>query len=120
MGWAVGGPWGDHGGTLGDPGGHWGDPVGPWGHPGRTLGWGTLGGTSFGGPNVPQVLCLPTKISKSIPSLDSGDSGDPGDPSHGPLLSTTPTRAGGQDDVSFNNKLPQINACKNLPPVQLY
>ena len=46
------------------------------------------------------------KRAKTIPSADPGASADPGYPSHGLRHGTTPTRAGGQDDVS-SNKLPQ-------------
>ena len=50
-----------------------------------------------------------------IPSADPGDPGDAGDAGdlvHGLQLGTSPTRAGGQDDV-FTSKLPQIITIKN-------
>ena len=47
------------------------------------------------------------KRANMIPSADPGDPADPPDLVHGLQLGTSPTRAGGQDDVSLN-KLPQI------------
>ena len=48
------------------------------------------------------------KYKKMVPSADPSDPSDPGEMVHGLLLGTSPTRAGGQDDVSLE-KLPQTN-----------
>ena len=56
------------------------------------------------------------KRAKMIASGDPGIPGDPGYPGdlvHGLQLGTSPTRAGGQDDVS-SNKLPQTKEYQTL------
>ena len=79
----------------------------PFGSPGRPLGrfWSEVGfGVKFGGSKVCFGTTGHLKLAKNIPCPDPPD---PGDLVHGLLLGTSPTRAGGQDDVS-SNKLPQI------------
>ena len=53
------------------------------------------------------------KTRKMIPSADPADPADPGDLVHGLQLGTSPTRAGGKDDVSS-----QANSLKLIPLIQ--
>ena len=77
--------------------------------------WGVTLGRLGGFMLLKHNACRQTKAF-AIPSPDPADPADPANPPdlvHGLQLGSSPTRAGGQDDVSLD-KLPQNRFCQGI------